>query len=403
MTQQRLVVLFCGLLTISPLIQAHRDHRDHEPDTTGLQAVGIGITAGVLAGGLFAWLSSPSTKDIHNDAKDALQAGRAYASLIEYLEHAIGVTPLARLSGTESYDLIHNPTESSLLDIAQLIYASEQAATTYSANLSKTIDKLLSMSKQLARRIRKIGHYHKHYDDLIATQHQLDQLVASLETALRYLKKHISYMTLFEHETTVLHRYKRELNLLADHDAALTATSLRELYGIVLHYAKQINSPYPFIAYADRMYNDKRLLETKLHDAFTYDTRTTACRALYNQLETLYNYIITNPEYSRDLRNREQDRIEQERQRLEQERLRLERERIALQNQQLAQAATNLLCGCLSLSGCCHHYHKPTHVVVQHEYIAPAPTYTVVETHYVTPPSSYTVTEREYYEIEEED
>ncbi len=407
--KQLLVIPLCGLL-LSPLYL----NSGHENDNSGAKAFGIGLAAGAVAGGiayaLTSWLSNPSTKDVCEDAQHALNATRNYGPLLAQLEDNAGATPLGRMTSQENYDFMNANEDDDLELIAKTLYATGLSGDAYITQFAKVIDKLKSIHKQLAKRLRKTKETHKYYETMQSLHRELQDTLDNLMVAHRYLQKHVDYWILFEAVQQVAYNHTKELALAAQYGDNNHASLWRELRSVASMWGNNNRSTYVYSDYAQHLNNNKSNLDRKISKAYRYSELTQRAQEVSNGLHAVYAAIINSNEHAADLREYERAKLELERKRLEEERLRIERERLRaererreLERQRLAAQVTNLVCGCLSLANCCHHHHhQPTgYVVVEQNYVTPVPTHTTVvettTTHYQQPqPTGYIVVEEEY-------
>lgn len=170
------------------------------------------------------------------------------------------------------------------------------------------------------------------------TEHGLKRCVEdlhALKTWLVYLQTvtvdHRYYFELFETREAIFKQHRQELSILRN-SSNCSSYIQNQLHTCL--YLRQLKHPY--LAYAQTAHADIQNLKTAIAHAPSYYGHLKAdANLMLNDLTLIYQCVITDPEYQRNVQDLERERREQERLELERTRLYMEQQRIELERRRI--------------------------------------------------------------------
>lgn len=292
----------------------------------------IGAATGIYALGRWAgWWGAPSNETLLERGRNSLAQADQYQRLLRIIMH---------VHEGEMFDIVHHLDEHLLYDCAvakRSLSSIDAYVSTLHINISDLKEQHSSLHDRMSdlysndndwQRVKYIHDRMQHLDK------QIQDTVGELELLHAFLREHVSYFRLFEIEDKLAQKYCRELEILQQHGQD-EYTCNRSLRSTILSRYSGAFALVEFVKYIRHDCN--QLQQTLGRSAYNYATRIGYVQALLNNLHTLQEIVVADPEYMRLLAEYEHAQREKERLRLERERVHAE-QRIAAAKEREAYA-----------------------------------------------------------------
>ncbi len=305
---------------------------------TGAAALGV-----CALGSLLFHPSEHATLQKAEDLHDTVYA--TYKDTVDALEQEHGIE-IASCTYQEKQAIIHNPSEKVLGMIAQTL----PDTTRYCAQLNNHIDQLLRHHKKIIKGMRHKNGAQLGYMKELAEG--FDELITQLSFLHRYIKTHAAYADLYTTAHSFMDTYQQELALCSH--ASISREQLRTL---IMTYGQEIGAAFPYLAYADVLARDKRLVGQMVSQVSPYPYLASQYQELYNCLDKIQRAVLGDDAYAQALRDKQLLEQQEQAQRQQEAAQRRQQHLIAENNRLMAELARE--------------QSRNSYVVVEHQYTYP--------------------------------
>jgi hypothetical protein len=227
-----------------------------------------------------------------------------------------------------------NGVENALEEVERLVVITPQTSLReYNTTLQSLVSRLHKNQDALVKRIQS-GNCSCNYHALQSSLDMSRAKTAILQPYTHFLTQHKDYFALLKLKNSLHAHYVRECNAYRLYYSSEQNRFLHEIRMCAM--SSVLLGQYPYIGYVEKLEQDIDRLSSAIHKiGYQYHSLLAKGRDILRRMEAIAVQAKSDPDYARELRNREFDRLEQERIRLEQERIYHAQERLRQEKERL--------------------------------------------------------------------